>query len=103
MNLVFLILSVTLPEVVVSMSTLKMLTHLGSEYPHGTHHAVNCLFHCDRCLVVGVTCSGVHLTFLTIIGARVIWISLRQFVTPDVIEKICIGLKLSIALETVGR
>ena len=83
------------------MSTLKMLTHLGSEYPHGTHHAVNCLFHCDRCLVVGVTCSGVHLTILTII--RVILISLRQFVTPDVIEKICIGLKLSIALETVGR
>ena len=103
MSLVYLIFSVNLPEVVVSMSTLKMLTHLGSEYPHGTHHAVNCLFHCDRCLVVGVTCPGVHLTILAIIGARGIWISLRQFVTPDVIEKICIGLKLSIALETVGR
>ena len=57
----------------------------------------------DGGIMVRVTGSGVHLALLAIVGSRALWISLRQFVTPDMIEKICIGLKLSIALETVGR
>ena len=92
-----------IPEVVIWMGMLKMLTHLWSEDSHGTHHAENCLFHRDWVFVVRVTRPGVHLTFLAIIWPATIWISLRQLVAPDMHQKICVGLKLPIALEAMWR
>ena len=51
--------------------------------------------------MVGVTCSGVQLAHLAIVGSRDLWIYLRQFMAPDMEEKISKGLKLLIALKTV--
>ena len=57
----------------------------------------------DGGIMVRVTGSGVHLALLAVVGSRALWISLRQFVAPDMEEKILKGLKLLIALKTVRR
>ena len=90
-----------LPEVVIWMGIFIMPILTWSEDSHRTDYAVYCFFHWDRGIMVGVTCSGVQLAHLTVVGSRVLWISLRQFVAPDMEDKIFKGLKPLIALKTV--